>query len=237
MGAMNWERWARGAGAGFVVLTVAAFIVGGDAPRVGDSTDDLISYYDGDRGKVLVSGLLFAFGLALLLWFAAAIANMLRESGEGRAAATAIAGATAFVTLQLVLTGIGASLAYSIAGAGDEGVVKALFDLQWLLDMFAALPVALFVLASSVGFMRTRAVPSWLSWAGIVVAALFLLRATTWAKDGFWSPTGEYLFILIPAATLWVLVTSITLVRRAPASSEAEGRPLAAASATTDVAS
>ena len=76
---MNWERWARGAGAGFVVLTVAAFIVGGDAPRVGDSTDDLISYYDGDRGKVLVSGLLFAFGLALLLWFAAAIANTLRE--------------------------------------------------------------------------------------------------------------------------------------------------------------
>ena len=59
MGALNWERWARAAGAGFVVFTVAAFIVGGDAPRVGDSTDDLISYYDGERGKVLVSGLLF----------------------------------------------------------------------------------------------------------------------------------------------------------------------------------
>ena len=115
---MNWERWARAAGAGFVVLTVAAFIVGGDAPKVGDSTDDLISYYDGHRGKVLVSGLLFAFGLALLLWFAAAIANMLRESGEGRVAATVIAGATAFVTLQFVLTGMGASLAYSIAGGG-----------------------------------------------------------------------------------------------------------------------
>lgn len=229
---MNWERWARGAGAGFVVLTVAAFAVGGDAPRVGDSTDDLISYYDGDRGKVLASGLLFAFGLALLLWFAAAIANMLRESGEGRVGATVLAGATAFVTLQLILTGVGASLAYSVAGDGDPGVIKALFDLQWLIDMFAALPVALFVLSSSIGFMRTRAVPSWLSWAGVVVAVLFLLRTTTWARDGFWSPTGDYLFILIPAATLWVLVTSITLVRGAPSSSEAAGRPLAAASST-----
>ena len=232
MGAMNWERWARAAGAGFVLLAVAAFIVGGDPPRVGDSTDDLISYYDGERGKVLVSSLLFAFALALFLWFAAAVANLLRESGEGRVAATVIAGATAFATLQLVLTGIGASLAYSIAGGGDPGVVKALFDLQWVLDMFAALPVALFVLSSSVGFMRTRAVPSWLSWAGVVLAALFVLRTTNWARDGFWSPTGEYLFILIPAAMLFVLVTSIMLVRAAPSSSGVPERPAATSSAT-----
>ena len=129
MGAMNWERWARAAGAGFVVLAVAAFIVGGEAPTVGDSTDDLISYYDGDRGKVLVSSLLFAFALAFFLWFAAAITNLLRESGAGRVAATVIAGATAFVTLQLALTGMAASLAHSIAGGGDPGVAKALFDL------------------------------------------------------------------------------------------------------------
>ena len=233
MSALNWERWVRAAGAGFVVLAVAAFIVGGEAPTVGDSTDDLISYYDGDRGKVLVSSLLFAFASVFFLWFAAAIANLLRESGEGRVAATVIAGATAFVTLQLALTGMAASLAYSIAGGGDPGVAKALFDLQWVLDIFAALPAAVFVLSSSVGFMRTRAVPSWLCWAGVGLAALFLLRTTNWARDGFWSPTGEYTFILIPAAMLWILVTSITLVRAAPSSSEVAERPPAATSSAT----
>ena len=80
MGALNWERWARAGGAVFVILAVAAFIVGGEAPTVGDATDDLISYYDGDRGKVLVSSLLFAFALTFFLCFAAAIANLLRES-------------------------------------------------------------------------------------------------------------------------------------------------------------
>lgn len=219
---MNWERWARAAGAGFVVLAVAAFIVGGDAPKVGDSTDDLISYYDGDRGKVLVSSLLFAFALVLFLWFAAAIANLLRESGEGRVAATVIAGATAFATLQLALTAMAASLAYSIAGADDPGVLKALFELQWVLDIFAALPAALFVLSSSVGFMRTRAVPSWLCWAGVGLAALFLLRSTNWARDGFWSPSGEWIFVTIVCGLVWTLVTSILLVRRAPAT---EGAP------------
>jgi hypothetical protein len=206
---------ARAAGAGFVVFAVAAFIVGGETPKVGDSPADLVSYYDGDRGKVLASSMLFCVALLLLLWFAAAIANLLRESGEGRVAATVIAGATAFATLQFILTGMAASLAYSVAGGGDPGVLKALFELQWVLDMFAALPAALFVLSSSVGLMRTRAVPSWLCWAGVALALLFVLRSTNWARDGFWSPTGEYIYILIPVAMLWILVTSITLVRAA----------------------
>lgn len=214
---MNWERWARATGVGFVVLTAAAFIVGGEAPTVTDSTEDLISYYDGDRGKVLVSALLFGFAVLLFLWFAAAIATLIREGGEGRLGATVVATATAFVTVQLVVTAITASLAYSIAGQGDPGVVKALFDLQWVLDMFAALASAGFVLAASIGLMRTRAVPPWLSWAGIAVAALFLLRTTNWAREGFWSPTGEYVFILIVAALLWILTTSVVLFRKAPA--------------------
>ena len=132
------------------------------------------------------------------------------------------------MTLQLALTGMAASLAYSIAGGGDPAVIKALFDLQWVLDLFAAVPAGIFVLSSSVGFMRTRAVPAWLCWSGVALAALFVLRSTNWARDGFWSPTGEYVFVLIPAAMLWILVTSITLVRAAAPSSEAVDIPAAA---------
>jgi hypothetical protein len=61
-------------------------------------------------------------------------------------------------------------------------------------------------------------IPRWLSVAGLGVAVLFVLRLTNWASDGFWSPTGEYLFILIPLTLLWILVTSVILVRAAPAS-------------------
>ena len=56
-------------------------------------------------------------------------------------------------------------------------------------------------------------IPDWLSWAGIGVALLFGLRLTNWASDGFWSPTGEYLFVLIPLSLLWILTTSVILVR------------------------
>jgi hypothetical protein len=227
---MNWERWARAAGAIFAGLTVASLIVGGDAPKVSDSTQDLISYYDGHRGKVLASFLLFGLGIVFLLWFAATLANLLRESGEGRVGSTVIAMATAFATLQLALTAVAAVLAYSVAGGTDTGVLKALFDLQWVLDIFSSLPLAAFVLATSLGLLRTHAVPSWLGWAGAAVAVLVLVRATNWASDGFWSPTGGYFFVVVPVALLWILVTSIVLVRNTPSPS---GAPSAASAPTT----
>ena len=58
-------------------------------------------------------------------------------------------------------------------------------------------------------------IPGWLSWAAIGVAVLFGLRITNWASDGFWSPTGGYLFVLLPLTLLWILITSTILVRTA----------------------
>jgi hypothetical protein len=230
MSAVNWERWARAAGIGFVVFTIAAFIVGGEPPKVSDSAADVVSYYDGERGQVLVSSFLFAVALGFWIWFGGALANSLRERGEGRVAATIVGAVSTFVSVQLVTTAINAILAHSVAREGEDGVVQALFNLTWGLDVVGAIPSAVFFLAASAGLMRTRMIPAWLSWAGVGVAALFILRSTNWARDGFWSPTGEYLFILIPLALLWILVTSVVLVRNLPA---AETEKPAASTSTT----
>lgn len=227
---MNWERWARAAGIGFVLFAVAAFVVGGEPPKVGDSAEDVAAYFTDDRSRVLLSSFLFAVGVALFLWFAGAVANTLRERGEGRVAATAIATGAAWAAIQLVLTAIGAALAHSVATDGDATGVRALFTLSWVLDMLAALPIAVFVLAVSVGLRRTQLIPQWLSWGGVVVAVLLALRSTTWARDGFWSPTGEYLFVVIPLSLLWVLITSIVLVRSAPDSTTTQPAPSASTS-------
>jgi hypothetical protein len=214
---IDWERWSRAAGIAFVVLTILAFVVGGEPPKVGDPAEDVISYYDGDRGQVLASSLLFAFALGFWLWFAGSVANNLRARGEGRVGAVVIGAVAAFVAVQLVVTGLNAVLAYSVAGDGDLALAKGLFDLTWALDVLAAIPSAVFFLAAALGLRRTAMIPAWLSWAGVGVAGLFVLRTTTWASDGFWSPTGEYLFVLIPLASLWILATSVTLLRAGPA--------------------
>ncbi|CAN5182535.1 hypothetical protein BH09ACT13_BH09ACT13_07570 [soil metagenome] len=216
---MNWERWARAAGLGFVVFTIASFLVGGEPPKVSDPAAEVVSYYDGERGQVLLSSFLFAVALGFWIWFGGALANSLRERGEGRVAATIIGAVSAFVSLQLVAAGINTILAHSVARAGEDGVVQALFNLTWGLDIVAAIPSAVFFLAASVGLKRTHIIPAWLSGAGIGVAALFVLRSTNWATDGLWSPTGDYIFLLIPLALLWILITSVILLREASSSS------------------
>jgi len=221
MGSISWERWARGAGVGFVVFTIAAFAVGGEPPKVSDPAADVVAYYDGERGQVLVSSFLFAVALGFWIWFGGAVANTLRNLGEGRVGATIVGAVSVFAAIQLVSTGVNAMLAHSVAREGDEGVVHGLFDVTWGLDLVAAIPSAVFFVAASLGLARTQLIPAWLSWAGLLVAALFILRSTNLARDGFWSPTGEFVFVLIPLALLWIVTTSIILFRRAPAASGA----------------
>jgi hypothetical protein len=50
---------------------------------VGASADELVSFYDGDRTRILIASVLFGGALLFLLWFGAAIASTLRDAGQG----------------------------------------------------------------------------------------------------------------------------------------------------------
>jgi hypothetical protein len=216
MNKFSWERCARASGAAFVVLAAAAFMIGGESPKVSDSAEKVVDYLDSNRNQLIVGALVFAIGFVFFLWFAAAVANHLRMQGEGRVAATVLVAGAAFAAVQFVVLALFATLAFSIAGAGDATLTKALYDLDVGLDNLDALAGGLFVLAASVGLKRTSSIPAWLAWTGLVVAALFFLRATTWAREGFWSPSGDYILIAILCGLAWVLVTSIVLFVREP---------------------
>jgi hypothetical protein len=53
MGAVNWERWARAGGIGFVVFAVAAFVVGGQPPKIGDPAGEVVAYFWSPTGEYL----------------------------------------------------------------------------------------------------------------------------------------------------------------------------------------
>ncbi|MGH2922149.1 MAG: hypothetical protein ACRDKU_08805, partial [Gaiellaceae bacterium] len=216
MTSVNWERWARATGIGFVVLFVVAYVTYGDQPGVGSSAEEVVAFYDGDRGRILTAGFILGVAALFLLWFAGAVANALREAGEGRLAATTLGTATALVGVVLVLDGIGVALAHSIAATGDAGVVQALNDVSWAFNVIASFPAAGFIAAATIGLWRTGLVADWFGWIGLAAAAVVLIGGTTWARDGFWAPDGGYTTITVIVAVAWVLVASVLLYMQSP---------------------
>lgn len=57
---------------------------------------------------------------------------------------------------------------------------------------------------------------------GLTAAALVALRATNWATDGFWSPSGGYVYVLLLAGLSWIVVASVLLSRATPAAGDLE---------------
>ncbi len=214
---VNWERYARATGAVFVVCFVVGLIIAGMAPSLGDSTDKLVSYYDGDRGRILTAAFIIGIGLVALLWFVGAIANALREAGQGRLAATTIGAGTTLVGFVMLVVTLNAALAFKIAAEGNAAVIRAFFDLQWVVGVMISFPAAALVAAAAVGLQRAGLIPDWLGRAGIAVALLDILGGTTWATSGFWAADGAYSQMITPALSLaWTLVTSVLLYMRAP---------------------
>jgi hypothetical protein len=79
----DWERNWRGGGVVFVVLTIVAFFICGSQPKLGASPAELVSFFHGDRTRILIATVIFCFSFLELLWFGAALASVLRDGGKG----------------------------------------------------------------------------------------------------------------------------------------------------------
>jgi hypothetical protein len=65
----DWERIWRGSGVVFVVLTVVAFLIYGSQPKLGASPAELLSFFHGDRTRILIATVVFCVSFLELLWF------------------------------------------------------------------------------------------------------------------------------------------------------------------------
>src|SRR5262245_147095 len=164
------DRWTFATGVAFVALAVAALVVIGKSPSASDSADDVVQYFVSNRDDAMLGATLSGLAVIFFLGFAAAVANRLWEAGEGLAGGIVVAAATAFTAVQLVLCALFATLAYSVAQAGDGGVTKGLFDVDVVLGVFAGLATGLFILAAAKGLKRIGAIPGWLGLAGTVIS-------------------------------------------------------------------
>ena len=226
----DWERNWRGNGVVAAVLFVVSYAVYGSQPKVGASAEKLVSFYDGDSTRILIATVIFGFATLCLMWFAAALASVLRDAGKGGWGTAATAAGAAVGAVYFTVITLRAALAYSIAGSGDERVTSALNDLSWVLKDFAWFPVAMLIMAGSFGLWRAGIFSNAAFGAGVTAMVLVLLGVTTWAGDGFWAADGAYSrFVPTLAMLAWIAVVSGFLVRRYSVVSAPERAPVPAA--------
>jgi hypothetical protein len=211
-----WDRVAPGFGVVFAVFFVLGFLLIGDSPGLDDSPEEIATYFDDERGKLLTVIVLFGLSIVAFLWFLGSLVHTLRvEANESRLAATALGAGVVTTSLFGGIVLLNAGLAFQIAEDGDAGVVAAVYDLAWVASTLISFPLAALVFATGIGTWRSRLLPAWFGWASVVVAVAILASGTTWARDGFWAPDGLYNAYITPIVfVVWTVVASVLLLRR-----------------------
>jgi hypothetical protein len=213
-----WERLWGTAGIQFVGFFIITSILFGNQPGVGASSDALAAFYTGDRTRILIAAVFSGLNILNLMWFAAALRATLAEAKQDGWGTAVTASSAAFGGLYLLLVSIVATLAYSIAGAGNSTLTAGLNDLTWILVALSSFPRAMLIMAGTFGFWRAGLISNALFSAGVAAVVLGVLGGTTLLGSGPWAPDGAYPRFVSPAIGLvWIVVVSRVLLSRSPA--------------------
>jgi len=213
-----WERLWRTGGIQSAGLFIVGYIIYGHQPQVGAPGDALVAFYNGGRTQILIAAVFYGFAVLNLMWFAAALRTTLADAGQDGWGAAATASSAALGGLFLLLITVGAALAYSIAGSGNNTLMAGLNDFAWACVVLTSFPRAMLIMAGTFGFWRAGLISNRLFAAGVAAVVLVLLGGTTWLSGGIWAADGAYSRFVSPIiGVVWVLVVSRVLLTRSPA--------------------
>ena len=200
-----------------VVFWLAGFLLPGAPPKVDDTTHQITSFFVDKRSELLAGDFLIALGCVAFLWWLGSLRSYLRsaEGGEGRLSAAAFGGGIAGVALLTAGVCVLSAAVFKVAGLGDLVVNRALFDTSGFLITAAGVGFAITLAAASCSAARSGALPPWLYWLGSVAAAIQLLTLIgLFAESGFFAGGGPVAFIGFFIAAIWIVATSVAIMRR-----------------------
>jgi hypothetical protein len=209
----RWERLGAATGIVFVLLSLLALIIGGSP----GASPDVVQYFVDNRERALVQSFLAGVASIFFVWFLGSVRSYLRaaEGGTGRLSAVAFAGGIVTLGFLMFSLTVTTALADGMAENADPDTSRAFYALVIQASDLTFFPVVAFTGASALVILRTKALPAWLGWLGIGVAVLSLSRGTAFFVEvGPFSSAGVLESVAIMAFLLWLLLTSILLVRR-----------------------
>jgi hypothetical protein len=172
------ERFAPLSGLLFVVLVLAAVIVGGETPGANDSLAKVIDYWRDNDDQAIAASIIAAFSAVALLWFAGVWRATLAaaEGGSARLANTAFAGAILAAVGWSMLIAFNFMAAETIDDVAPQ-VTQTFSALQSDFFFPLAIGFSVFLLASGLAIVRTGVFPAWMGWVAVVLGVLSVTPA------------------------------------------------------------
>lgn len=213
----RWEQLAAATGIVFVVLQLTTLTVLGDVPALGDPPPEIRDYLLNDGGSVLLATTLGALSAFFFIWFLGSVRGVLRraEGAQGRLSAVAFGAGLVTITLAVTASLPTVALAWGdTAALADRGLLQAVWNLNTLAFVPIGSTAAVFSLAVAVVILRTRVLPEWVAWIGVLSTIAGVISVFYIVADDPDSPLGIVNVGSFLLAMLFILLLSISMVIR-----------------------
>ena len=211
----KWEKYAALGGLVFVVLNIAGTAGTGEPPSPDDSPEKIGDWFADHSGAIKLSQFLGVLSVvALLFWFGSLWRKMsAAEGGRQRLSIVAALGLVFGGAMFMVANAMLSATALRLEDSG--GGAPIFYTLSTVLLSTAGGGVATFLAATSFVALRTKMLPAWMAFLGLISAALFLVSTIGSASDS----SAFMIFGLLGFLTwcIWLLAVSFELWKR-PAS-------------------
>ncbi len=207
MQTQRFQRFLPIAGILMAILIAVSFGLTSGEPDETASLEKAFSYWGDHQTEVIAATILLSLAAVLLVFFGAGLRTALRSRESGEAAYSTVAFGGAVITAVGLL--ISALLDLAAANAADQGSAAATYTINQLgaadwMPFVAGMAVML--IATGLGGLRTVALPRAISWAALVMGVIAL------------TPFGWATFVLFP---FWSIAAGLALHRRESAASGA----------------
>jgi hypothetical protein len=208
---MRNERlwWRLAAASGILYVALGLVRGGGGGVGFGDSRAKIATWVGGTlgpRGVNWTGAYLEVLALLSFVVFVAVLAAALRRREAAQPWLSNVALGAGLITVAVKVASLPAAfaLAYRAHEGFDPQLAAALTDTNSFSFVLTWPITALMIAAVSIASLRFRVLPVWLGWAGVGATAA-LLAAVPLAF-------GQGAFVAFAASTLWVLMSSVTMI-------------------------
>jgi hypothetical protein len=212
-----WERWGAGLGVVGVALWVVAFAFGSSSPDTEDGDSTITSWYasSSHQNSQIIAFFVFVAGVLCVIGFYGALRERLADAEPTPARIGQLAFGAGLLSAAFEVIAIIAFVApaFVASDTGSTDVLPSTFrilnDMGYSAWVVATMIGAIAVWATSAVVLRSRALPRWFGWLGVVVGLVQLFAI---------------FFIPILVYWAWIALASILFVIRG-ASPATEVRP------------